>query len=153
MLAFRAILHPTDFSREAELAFQLAGSLARDHGAELIVLHVEPPAAPEITLGLQKEMIWEEFHQLEQTDPQVRELRIRCEFVEGDPARAILRVAAEAGCDLIVMGTHGRSGLTRLLAGSVAEQVLRQAPCPVLTVKAPAPKAVPPPPVEEPALV
>jgi nucleotide-binding universal stress UspA family protein len=56
---------------------------------------------------------------------------------EGDPATEICRVANEAGCELIAIGTHGRTGLGRLLMGSVAEQVVRRAPCPVLTVKAP----------------
>ena len=55
----------------------------------------------------------------------------------GDPATEVLRVAREVPCDLIVLGTHGRTGLTRLVLGSVAEEVLRKAPCPVLTVKAP----------------
>jgi universal stress protein A len=58
---------------------------------------------------------------------------------EGDPAEMILRVAEEVHADLIVMGTHGRTGLSRLLMGSVAEQVVRRAPCPVLTMKAPFP--------------
>src|SRR5262249_7953655 len=73
--------------------------------------------------------------------------------VEGDPGREILRAARETGADLIVMGTHGRTGLTRLLTGSVAEKVLRKAPCPVLTVKTAVPKKTPAPavPVDEPA--
>jgi len=61
--------------------------------------------------------------------------------VEGDVATEILRLAQETGSDLIVMGTHGRTGLARLLMGSVAEQVVRKAPCPVLTVKTPFPAA------------
>jgi hypothetical protein len=58
----------------------------------------------------------------------------------GDPASAILRVTQELPADLIVMGTHGRTGLGRLLMGSVAEQVVRKAPCPVVTVKTPLPE-------------
>jgi nucleotide-binding universal stress UspA family protein len=58
-------------------------------------------------------------------------------LVEGDAATVILQVATEIKCDLIVMGTHGRTGLSRLLMGSVAEQVVRNASCPVLTVKTP----------------
>src|SRR5439155_22269948 len=64
---------------------------------------------------------------------------------EGDEAAQILRVADEAHANLIVMGTHGRTGLSRLLMGSVAEQVLRKATCPVLTVKTPFPVATPAP--------
>jgi quercetin dioxygenase-like cupin family protein len=63
---------------------------------------------------------------------------------EGDASVAILRLAQAAGCDLIVMGTHGRTGLGRLLAGSVAEEVLRKAACPVMAVKTPIPATAPP---------
>jgi nucleotide-binding universal stress UspA family protein len=75
---------------------------------------------------------------MQAADPKLRELRLETKMVEGHPAETICRVAKEEGCDLIVMGTHGRSGLGRLLLGSVAEQVLREAACPVLTVKMPA---------------
>jgi nucleotide-binding universal stress UspA family protein len=61
----------------------------------------------------------------------------------GDPAAEILRVAQAVKADLIVLGTHGRTGLGRLLMGSVAEQVVRRAPCPVVTVKAPLPQGGP----------
>jgi nucleotide-binding universal stress UspA family protein len=63
-------------------------------------------------------------------------------LTDGEPHAEILRVAEDDRCDLIVMGTHGRTGLPRLLMGSVAEQVVRRAPCPVLTVKAPFPEPV-----------
>ena len=61
-------------------------------------------------------------------------------LTDGEPYAEILRVAEDDGCDLIVMGTHGRKGLRRLLMGSVAEQVVRQASCPVMTVKTPFPE-------------
>jgi nucleotide-binding universal stress UspA family protein len=64
---------------------------------------------------------------------------VTCRLEEGDPVTEILAVAKEARCDLIVLGTHGWTGLARLLMGSVAEQVLRKAPCPVVTVKTPFP--------------
>jgi len=144
MLLLRTILHPTDFSPAAEEAFQLAGSLARDHGARLVVFHVNPPVpAGELPVASEledaeeyNERLWEEFHRLERLDPRFRELRMECKFINGDPAWEILRLAEEIDCDLIVMGTHGRTGLARLLMGSVAEKVLRKAPCPVLTMKA-----------------
>jgi hypothetical protein len=63
---------------------------------------------------------------------------VDCRLQGGNPAPEILGVADEVGCDLIVMGTHGRTGLARLLLGSVAEQVVRKAACPVITVKVPA---------------
>jgi nucleotide-binding universal stress UspA family protein len=82
------------------------------------------------------ERLWNELRRLQAPDASVR-LEHRLE--QGNAAETILRVAHEEKCDLIVMATHGRTGLVRLLLGSVAEQVLRQAPCPVLTLGAPAP--------------
>ncbi len=154
MLLFRTILHPTDFSQPAEEAFQLAASLARDHGARLVVLHVTPAASQDAAgseeIWLHKDHLWEEFHRLEALDPRIREVRIECKFIDGDPVEEILRLAGAIDCDLIVMGTEGRSGLGRLLMGSVAEKVLRKAPCPVLTVKSrPKPAPVPAEPVAE----
>jgi nucleotide-binding universal stress UspA family protein len=74
-----------------------------------------------------------------------RESKVQVEdqLVEGDAAIEILRLAEDTKCDLIVMGTHGRTGLGRLLMGSVAEQVVRKARCPVLTVKTPLPNSAP----------
>jgi nucleotide-binding universal stress UspA family protein len=141
MLELRTILHPTDYSRAADYAFRLAASLARDHGARLVVLHVNPPPLndfdPEEKDEIFKERLWAAYHRLEAAEPRVREVHIDTMWVDGDPAREILRLAKEVGCDLIVMGTHGRTGLERLLMGSVAEQVSRKAPCPVLTAKPP----------------
>jgi nucleotide-binding universal stress UspA family protein len=141
MLPIHTILHPTDFSDRSDRALILACALARDYGARLIVLHVAPlptlvyaegvvPPDPELTLGAAREQL----NRLTVPDANVRAER---RFEQGDPAAGILRVARELPADLIVMGTHGRTGLRRLLMGSVAEQVVRQAPCPVLTVTAP----------------
>ncbi len=140
MLQLQTILHPTDFSKQSEYAFRLAGVLARDHGARLIVLHVVPVAVAYGEMGVivqpegYQEGVLDQLRQLRLPDPSVR---IEPRVQEGQAGTEIVRVAKEAGCDLIVMGTHGRTGLGRLLMGSVAEQVMRQAPCPVLTVKAP----------------
>jgi nucleotide-binding universal stress UspA family protein len=142
MLAIKTILQPTDFSARSEFAFRLACSLARDYSARLIVLHVvEPPtvsAAGVLMLPpvVDLEPLRERLHQLRPGDPKVA---VEHRLVEGDAATEILRAAGEVKCDLIVMGTHGRTGLGRLLMGSVAEQVVRRAPCPVLTVKTPHP--------------
>ena len=142
MLAIEAILHPTDFSKHSAYAFRLAGSLARDHGARLIVLHVVSTLGPEqVSHGeavsqLQpegyQEKLWRDLRAIQPADPAIRMQHL---LAEGDPAAEIVRVAAESGCGLIVMGTHGRTGLDRLVMGSVAEQVMRRAPCPVLTAK------------------
>ena len=135
MLSIETILHPTDFSERSGHALQLACSLARDHGARLIVLHVMPvPLVQE--KRLYREEMASELNWLGASDAQVR---VEHRLEEGDAATEILRVAQEMGCDLIVLGTHGRTGLGRLLMGSVAEQVLRTATCPVLTVRAPFP--------------
>jgi nucleotide-binding universal stress UspA family protein len=133
MLSLHTILHPTDFSERSDHAFRYACALARDHGARLIVLHVMPIPLTDKKRGYREEMAGE-LDRLAAPDPKIH-LKRRLE--EGDPVAQILRVAHETGCDLIVLGTHGRTGLDRLLMGSVAEQVLRLASCPVLTVKVP----------------
>jgi universal stress protein A len=147
MFKLDTILFPTDFSKPSEYAFAAAAALARDHKARLVILHVTPPvivygelippppASPEETVA----KIWEAFHNLEATNPKVRTLRIETRVEEGDPACGILAVAKDVDASMIVMGTHGRTGLRRLLMGSVAEEVLRKAACPVMTVKGPMP--------------
>jgi nucleotide-binding universal stress UspA family protein len=77
---------------------------------------------------------------LQRVQPQDEDVAVSHLLEEGDPADQILRVAQEGGYDLVVMGTHGRTGLGRLLMGSVAEKVMRKAPCPVLVAKAPQPR-------------
>jgi nucleotide-binding universal stress UspA family protein len=130
------ILHPTDFSEPAMHAFQLAGFLAHGQGANLIVLHVADPLkdpAQQGGLPLDKQR-----QQLEQLRPDADGVPVERRLGTGDPAAEILQVARETGCAMIVMGTQGRRGFERLLMGSVAEQVVRNAPCPVVTVKEPA---------------
>jgi nucleotide-binding universal stress UspA family protein len=139
MLPIQTILHPTDFSERSGYALRLACSLARDWGARLILLHVMPvPLVQE--KRLYREEMAGELDRLGVPDAQVQ---VERRLEEGDAAIQILRIAQETGCDLIVLGTHGRTGLGRLLMGSVAEQVLRRASCPVLTVKAPFPPSEP----------
>jgi nucleotide-binding universal stress UspA family protein len=150
MLSIRTILHPTDFSEPSEQAFRLAGSLTRDHGARLLLLHVVSPAslAEEMSFQAPSEdphaSVREAFRRLRASDPRIGELEVQ-EFIEvGDPLTKILDLAEVSGCDLIVMGTHGRTGLGHLLMGSLAEHVVRKAPCPVLTVKMPVREKHPP---------
>jgi nucleotide-binding universal stress UspA family protein len=139
MLPIRTILVPTDFSEGSAAAFRIACSLARDYGATVVVLHVAPPAIVYTGLvpGPTKEMYQ---GQLEswldgQTMPDLR-VNLESRLREGEARDEILAAAGEESCDLIVMGSHGRTGLERVLLGSVAEAVLRRAHCPVLTVKA-----------------
>jgi nucleotide-binding universal stress UspA family protein len=140
MFKFQTILYPTDFSERSESAFHLACSLARDHGARLIVLHVIPPPVShgEVVARQQpngyREQMCNWLYRLQAPGAGVD---INHRLTDGEPYAEILRVAQDDSCDLIVMGTHGRTGLRRLLMGSVAEQVVRRASCPVLTVKTP----------------
>jgi nucleotide-binding universal stress UspA family protein len=142
MFPIKTILHPTDFSGHSEAAFQLACTLARNSWARLVVVHVarRPVVAPvegvfPPGVELYQEELTAKLRSLQAAAPEVR---MEQQLLLGDhPAPAILQVAGEVGCDLIVLGTHGRTGLRRVLMGSVAEQVLRQAPCPVLAVKVP----------------
>jgi nucleotide-binding universal stress UspA family protein len=152
MFPIRKILHPTDFSERSDHAFRLACALARDHNAPLIVLQVQPPfvAYGDGLVGVPPPDCTDELRaRLRDLDPHDPKVVLERRLIEGEPSTEILRVAREAGCDLIVMGTHGWTGLRRLLMGSVAEDVVRKAPCPVLTVKAPFPPAVKAPPAEE----
>jgi nucleotide-binding universal stress UspA family protein len=138
MLPIKTILHPTDFSETSAFAFELACSLARDYGAKLLVLHVA-----EFPMTVQEREISALSHasdptlreRLRQLWPQAPGVFTEHRMVEGDPAREILRAAEETHCEVVVLGTHGRGGLGRLLMGSVAEQVLRKAPCPVVTAR------------------
>lgn len=144
MLHLNNILHPTDYSDQSEYAFRLACSLARDHTATLTVLHVVTTLGPEnVTVGeavsqlepeayLQK--LWADLRQIKASDPAIP---VHHRLAEGEPGAEIVRAAKDVGAALIVMGTHGRTGLKRLLMGSVAEQVMRNAHCPVLTVRNP----------------
>ncbi len=146
------------FSEPSDYAFRLACSLARDYRAQLIVLHVlerplrtysgvlmaPPPLPPSEE---ERQTAREQLQRINAPDPAIE---IKHLFEEGDPATAILQVAQEHSCELIVMGSHGRTGLGRLLMGSVAEQVVRKASCPVLTVKTP---QQPVPPSKEPTTV
>lgn len=139
MTSIQTILHPTDFSDSARPALSLARRLAREHGARLIVLHVMNPTVlygelgmtiplPEMQNALRDEL-------RAQLEAIVGEDGADCRIAEGLAAAEILRTARETSCDLIVLGTHGRGGVARVLLGSVAVEVLRQAPCPVLAVK------------------
>lgn len=141
MLPFKTILHPTDFSEASEHAFQMARGLARDYAARLILMHVVEPPVYYGELGANLEAPEEYFQ------PEVERVNALAEsfaplpieplVVEGLAAAEILRAASEAPANLIVIGSHGRTGLGRVLMGSVAEDVARKAICPVLIVRAP----------------
>ena len=142
MLHIRKILHPTDLSENSRAAFDVACALARDYRAELLVVHVNKPAAiyaPDgIAMALPPEEPLALRAKLAQVRPADSAVKVEHRIVDGEASEEILKVASAEGVDVIVMGTHGSTGLTRLLMGSVAENVLRKAPCPVLTVRQPA---------------
>jgi nucleotide-binding universal stress UspA family protein len=155
MIAIRNILYATDFSPYANQAYFHAVALAESYGATLTIVHVYNPVVPSsfgVDVGAPPPAVdptADEEHwrgQLEQIRPVNPRLAVRHALLTGDPAEAILRHAEATQADLVVMGTHGRTGLARLLMGSVAERVLRGAPCSVLVVKMP--KAPPAPEVK-----
>jgi nucleotide-binding universal stress UspA family protein len=142
MIKLDRILAPTDFSDHSGQAVQYACELAKRFGAELRLLHVVQPPSSVIAYGApvpeevlhpqseaQKELESLEVPDAEQIRQVVREIQSGPPFVE------IVRYAKANDVDLIVMGTHGRTGIVHALLGSVAEKVVRKAPCPVLTVR------------------
>lgn len=147
MLPIHTILYPTDFSPAAQPAFALACALARDYQARLVVLHVmEPPRANFGELGPIYPAVGEMRAELEAALGELRPIGghvlLERRVVEGPAVATIVEVARELPAELIVLGTHGRRGIGRMLMGSVAENVLRQAPCPVLAVRSPLPAAL-----------
>jgi nucleotide-binding universal stress UspA family protein len=143
----KRILCPLDFSENSRYALGYASTLAKESSAKLYLVHVDDSqvpydagfaayvAPPDNTEELQE--------QLTAVLPTEVEVEFEHQLLLGHPADAIVDFAKEHDIDLIVMGTHGRTGVARLLMGSIAEAVVRRADCPVLTVKHPAPAAKP----------
>ncbi len=148
MIDLHRILVPTDFSQHSHNALNYAAAFAEKFGAELYLLHVVqdlalfipeavsvvPPAMPPI-----EQMTAAVREALERVvrENDLGRLTVHCEVREGTPFYEIVQFAKEANIDLVIMGTHGRSGLAHVLLGSVTERVVRKAPCPVLTVRDP----------------
>ena len=141
MLPIKTILHPTDFSDASAHALKMAAMLARDYSARLILLHaMEPPiyygelgvsfSAPESYRESALDRVAALVHSL-------APLNAEPLLLDGVAAPEILRVAKEEHADMIVLGSHGRTGIGRVLMGSVAEEIARKAPCPVLIVRTP----------------
>jgi nucleotide-binding universal stress UspA family protein len=139
MIRIETILYPTDFSSYSNQAYFHAVSLAEKHGARLTALFVynadkvTTPGQP--TTEEEAKQYWQT--QLESIRPVDCRIPVHHVLLEGDPADEIVRFCRDASIDLVVLGTHGRTGVERLLMGSVAEKVLRDAPCSVLVVKLP----------------
>jgi nucleotide-binding universal stress UspA family protein len=146
----RTIVLPTDFSGCANYALPYAAAIARATNATIICVHVVEPIVPAVGYtGLAEPLpIADISEQLEDSAerelPKLGEcdecagLNVEEVMVHGDAAAEIVRVAEERGADLIVISSHGRTGLGRILFGSTAEAVVRHASCPVLVVKPPA---------------
>jgi nucleotide-binding universal stress UspA family protein len=139
MIRIKKILYPTDFSSYSNQAYFHAIALAENHNASLTVLFVYNSDIM-TTPGSQGDEVTDRRYwqsQLEQIRPIDANIAVSHILLEGDPAGEIVRYGRDAGVDLIVMGTHGRTGVERLVLGSVAEKVLRDAACSVLVVKLP----------------
>lgn len=144
---FRTLVHPTDFDEPSKEAFRVARSLAHALGAKIVVFHVVPRPAIVTQDGrvilnphdAEPLDLWAEYRALQAEGPTAP---VQYAVVVGDKSEA-KRLFNEKIRDLgegtlVVMGSHGRRGLSRLLWGSLAEEIVRATPCPVLVVKAPA---------------
>jgi universal stress protein A len=149
MLPFKKILCPTDFSEPALVALKRADELARHFSAELLVMHVipslpgphtyaDPPLATSFDVPMFQQQLAIQAEQMLKDLVTSHKMRVRDIVTTGEAAPEILRVAEKEHVDLIVIASHGETGWRRLVFGSVAEKVVRQAPCPVLTIMAPA---------------
>jgi nucleotide-binding universal stress UspA family protein len=143
-MRIRHILVPTDFSEGSVRAFETALEMARDSGAIMTLLHVQhvPTSVfPDVILPMAPEMMRDAEHStelvLDEWCGRAHAAGVPCDrrTVIGATHVEICDTAEEIDADLIVIGTHGRGGLSHALLGSVAEKVVRKAPCPVLTVR------------------
>jgi nucleotide-binding universal stress UspA family protein len=142
----RRILHPTDFSAPSNAAFKKAIEMAKASRAELLIVHVINPIIPVAGEGYVSPKMYEDLaastrawarKQLDRLLGKAKKSGVRGKGVlaEGAAHEQIARIAKTKRADLVVMGTHGRSGFAKLFLGSVAGRVVTAAPCPVLTVK------------------
>jgi len=144
---FRKILCAVDFSDTSDYALQYAASLADALGAHLEVLHVmDMPYVPSSSVAVTEDIGKLAEHIKRECEERLKALvekycekraLVRCRVVTGTAFLEIIRAAKDGKADLVVVGTRGRSGLKYIFLGSVAEKVVRKAPCPVLAVKNP----------------
>jgi nucleotide-binding universal stress UspA family protein len=146
MKRIRRILHPSDFSTASRAAFAKAVEMAKANRAELMVVHVLSPVIPMVGDGYVSPKVYEEVEataraqaqgQLDRLVAKAKKAGVRVTGVlmEGTPHEQITRAARARRADLVVIGTHGRTGLAKFFLGSVASRVVSLASCPVLTVR------------------
>ena len=142
----RRILHPSDFSSASRRAFVRAVAMAKAERAELLLTHVMTPVIPLMGEGYISPKAYDDMERSMRAYSQkgidklvakakAAGVRARALLLEGTAADRIVRAARSYHADVIVIGTHGRTGLARVFLGSVAERVVGTAPCPVLTVR------------------
>lgn len=150
MLPFKRILCPTDFSEPSSEALRVGSEMALHFGAEVLVVHIVPPlpTPADMPHGVsndidvaQKKQELDAGEAIKDAVATFSQLGLRAQGIVrvADPADGIVRVASEEKTDLIIIATHGRTGWRRLVFGSVAEKVVRNSRCPVLTVHEPNP--------------
>jgi nucleotide-binding universal stress UspA family protein len=147
MRSIRSIVHPTDFSRASTPAFKRAVALAKDNRAQLSIVHVLAPATPIVLAdGYVSPKVYDDMEEAARADARKRlrrladqakraGVRVRQVLLEGVAHERIVQAARARKADLVVIGTHGRTGFARFFLGSVASRVLAIASCPVLTVR------------------
>jgi len=146
MSRLRRILHPTDFSSASGAAFKRAVAMAKADKAQLILLHVMAPPVPIAGEGYIPPNVYEDLEasarkyaekKLAALQAKARQAGLRATtlLLEGVVHEQIVRAAKSKKADLIVIGTHGRTGLAKFFLGSVASRVVTAAPCPVMTVR------------------
>lgn len=133
------ILCPVDFSESSLQAVHMATELAHQFGATIDFVHVWQPIqnfnefrGPSAAMASEEAEVG---RQLEQIHPSRSDVRCSHHLLVGDPSQEIVELAHERSSDMVVMGTHGRTGLARWILGSVAEGVIRKSPCPVITCR------------------
>ena len=136
---YKKILFPTDFYALSQAALPVASALANESNAVLLITHVEEPAAVYGAMGIFLAMPGHDMNEvrakLHSIQPANSQVAYEHHLLKGEVAPALHKFAAEQNVDLILMATHGHSGLKHLLLGSTAELVVRGAPCPVLTFR------------------
>jgi len=147
MYPFKNILFPTDFTPHARAALKYAAAFARKAGGRVVLFSVQSATVPANLLTLPERIFEEQENKwLLQVRSDVRSLladplfdglEVEPVIVEGEPAPEIAKAVREYEIDLVTVVTHGRKGLSRALWGSTAEEIIAEAPCPVLTIRPP----------------